>query len=438
MLTVVVAAAGCAACGTATDGDEAAADDTAESAGTSSDGELERDAVAELLVGAEVLRHRDRFSILVGRRVGVILNHASTVDGQSLLDVLVEAPDVEVIAAFGPEHGVRGAAAAGAPVADDVDPTTGVPVYSLYGDQRRPSAEMLAGVEVLVFDLQDVGARPYTYVSTMGLAMQAAAEAGITFVVLDRPNPLGGELVAGPVTETSFASFVGQYPIPLVHGLTPGELARAIKGEGWLDGVGSLDLQVVALEGWARGDRWSDTGRPWLAPSPSLPSPMAAAVYPGTVLFEATTLSVGRGTDEPFTIVGAPWVDGAALAARMNELGLAGVRFEAARSTPVPSASVPEPPYAGEEIGAVRIVPIDRSFRPVATGVHLLVEARSHAADQGAGEVVARPEWLDLLAGTDALRHGLERGASAGELIEAWRAEVAAFEELRRPYLLYE
>lgn len=402
---------------------------------TSDDGQVTA-AAAPVTVGAEVLA-RNGFAPLVDRRVGVILNQASTVGDAELLDVLVAEPSVDVVAAFGPEHGVRGGAPAGAAIADSIDPATGVPAYSLYGEQREPSATALADLDVLVFDLQDVGARPFTYISTMGLAMQAAAKAGITFIVLDRPNPLGGGRPSGWVLDSAFESFVGGYPIPMIHGLTTGELALAIKGEAWLDGLEALDLQVIPLEDWSRENRWLDVGRDWVAPSPSLPTWQAATAYPGTVLFEATTMSVGRGTSEPFTTVGAPWVDSDALAQRMNDLGLPGVRFEPVQIRPEASEAVPNPPFANEEIGGVRIVPIDSSFRPFETGVHLLVESRIHGEQQGGGELLARPDFLDLLAGTDALRLGLTEGHSGATLIADWSDELAGFETARVNYLLY-
>ncbi|MGI9611682.1 MAG: exo-beta-N-acetylmuramidase NamZ family protein [Acidimicrobiales bacterium] len=410
----------------------------ADAASTTNDGSGDADVGigGDVAVGAEVLA-ADGFSMLAARRVGVILNHASTVDGASLLDVLVAAPEVDVVAAFGPEHGVRGTAPAGVDVTDSVDDATGVPVYSLYGDQRAPSAAVLADLDVLVFDLQDVGARPYTYLSTMGLAMQAAAEAGVAFMVLDRPNPLGGEPTSGWVLDPAYESFVGSYPIPMIHGLTAGELASAIKGEGWLDGLDGLDLQIVTVDGWSRQLRWPDVGRAWVAPSPSLPSWESAAVYPGTVLFEATAMSVGRGTSEPFTTLGAPWVDSAAFAAQMNDLGLPGVRFEPVRMRPEPSEAAPNPPFANEDIGGIRIVPTDGSFRPFETGVHLLVELRAHAGEQGGGELIARPDFLDLLAGTDVLRVGLINGQSSDDLIAGWTEELADFETLRQRYFLY-
>ncbi|MDH4076750.1 MAG: DUF1343 domain-containing protein [Acidimicrobiia bacterium] len=397
---------------------------------------------APVRAGAEVAA-ADGFQRFRGQRLAVILNVASVVDGRSLLDALAAAEGVDVVAAFAPEHGVRGDAPAGAQVADTVDPSTGVTVHSLYGDRRAPDPDQLAGLDALMFDLQDVGARPYTYVSTMGLAMQAAAQAGVRFVVLDRPNPLGGTGVAGGgvegwVLDPSFASFVGRYPVPLVHGLTAGELARMIQGEGWLDGLDGLQLDVVAMTGWHRNQRWADTGRSWIPPSPGLPSAATAAVYPGTVLFEATSASVGRGTDEPFSLIGAPWIDGSAAAATLNARGLPGVRFEAATFTPAPTPAVPDPPLAGRSLRGVRVVVTDpAAVRPVALGVHLLEVVGAQARAAGETGFVTRPATLDALAGTDRLRLALAAGAPATSIVAAWTDEDAAFDQLRQPYLLY-
>ncbi len=393
-------------------------------------------------VGAEVAA-ADGFSRFRGQRVGVILNVASVVDGRSLLDALTAAEGVDVAAAFAPEHGVRGDAPAGALVGDTVDAATGVPVHSLYGERRAPTPDQLAGLDVLVFDLQDVGARPYTYVSTMGLSMQAAARAGVPFVVLDRPNPLSGTGPAGGGVEgwaldPALTSFVGRYPIPLVHGLTAGELARMIQGEGWLDGLAGLRLDVVPMSGWGRNQRWADTGRAWVPPSPGLPSAETAAVYPGTVLFEATSVSVGRGTGEPFSVVGAPWVDGPAAAGTLNARGLPGVRFEPATFTPAPTPAVPDPPLAGQSLGGVRVVVTDpEAVRPVALGVHLLDVFGAQARAAGEPGFVARPATLDALAGTDRLRRALAAGTPAADIVAAWADEDAAFDRLRQPYLLY-
>lgn len=409
---------------------------------TRPDGQGGREVTAPVRVGAEVAA-ADGFQLFRGQRVGVILNAASVVDGRSLLDVLAGADGVDVVAAFAPEHGVRGDAPAGAPVGDSVDAVTGVPVHSLYGDRRAPTAEQLAGLDRLVFDLQDVGARPYTYLATMGLAMQAAARAGVPFVVLDRPNPLGGTGPAGGgvegwVLDPAYTSFVGRYPVPLAHGLTAGELARMIQGEGWLDGLDGLQLDVVPMTGWRRDQRWADTGRAWVAPSPGLPSADTAAVYPGTVLFEATSASLGRGTDEPFSLVGAPWADGPAAAGALNARDLPGVRFEAVTFTPAPTAAVPDPPLAGQELSGVRVVVTDpAAVRPVALGVHLLEVFAVQARAAGETGFVARPATLDALAGTGRLRQALAAGTPAADIVAAWAAEDTAFDQLRQPYLIY-
>jgi uncharacterized protein YbbC (DUF1343 family) len=389
-------------------------------------------------VGAGILADGG-FDRIEGLRVGAVLNQASVVDGQPLFDLLAASGAIELAAVFVPEHGLRADAPAGETVADSVDEATGVPIHSLYGSDRSPDPEAMAGIDVLLFDLQDVGARFYTYISTMGLAMQAAAEAGVPFVVLDRPNPLGGTYVAGYQRDTGFESFIGQYPIPAVHGLTIGELAMAVKGEAWLPGLEQLDLRVVPLAGWDRTQRWPDTGLGWVPPSPGLPTDAAAGAYPGTVLFEATSVSAGRGTPEPFTVVGAPWVDGAGLAGELADRQLPGVRFEPVTFTPEPTAGVPSPPLAGQASSGVRIVVEDgAAFQPVETGVHLLEALLTRAAAAGVDGFMAQPGLLDRLAGTDELRLALESGATAGQVIAGWAADVAAFEQRRQPYLLYD
>ncbi len=388
--------------------------------------------------GAAVLALQG-FSDFLGQRVGLIASRASVVDGQSSIDLFAEADGVELVAVFAPEHGVRANAGAGELIDDGIDDVTGLPIFSLFGSTRRPTVDMLDGLDVLVFDLQDVGTRFYTYTATMGLAMQTAAEAGVPFVVLDRPNPLGGLLVDGDLRDDGQTSFVSQYPIPAVHGMTAGELALAIKGEGWLDGLGDLDLRVVQLEGWDRSLRWDDTGLPWVAPSPGLPTTTATSTYPAVVLFEATTLSFGRGTDLPFGQVGAPWLDGDGLAADLNARSLPGVRFEPVRFTPVASPLAQEPQFEGQELSGVRIEILDpASARPSAIGVHLLSAVLSQAASSGQDiEVIDRAEFLDLLTGTTAVRQELLAGRSAESIVESWSAELAAFEAIRAKYLIY-
>lgn len=388
-------------------------------------------------VGAQVWAD-EGFSALDGKRVGVLTNSSARIDDRTVLDAMLAA-GVEVTVVFTPEHGFDAEAAAGAVVADGFDDERGLPVVSLYGAGRAPSPADLTEVDVLVFDLQDVGVRAYTYVATMGLAMAAAAEAGIPFVVFDRPNPLGDRVREGWVRADGFESFVSQFPVPARHGMTAGEMARAIQGERWLAPADDVDLIVVGVEGWQRSTGWEATGLIWYPPSPSLPTTDSVVLYPGTVLLEATSLSLGRGTPAPFTVVGAPWVDGPALAEAMNGRGLPGVRFEPTEFTAVASPSVPDPPYAGVAVPGIRIVVLDLdTVRPVALGVHLLAELSTQARSAGQATVVDRPEMLDLLAGTDQLRLGLAAGRPAEELVAGWGPELAAFDQLRTPYLLYD
>ena len=362
---------------------------------------------------------------LRGRRVGLVTNHPG-VDhaGRSTIDVVASLPGVRLVALFGPEHGIRGTAAAGEKVESGRDARTGLPVHSLYGRTQKPTPEMLAGIEALVFDIQDIGARPYTYVYTMALSMQAAAEQGIPFVVLDRPNPIGGTIVEGIRLDTAFASFVGMYPIPLRHGMTAGELARLFNDRF---GIGA-DLTVVRVEGWRRSAWYDETGMPWTPPSPNIPRLATAVHYPGTVLVEGTNLSEGRGTDHPFEQVGAPWLDAAGVAAALNALALPGVRAGAATFTPRTGTRK----YADTTLQAVRLTVTDReAYRPVETTVRLLeIVHRRHP-----GRLELTP-FLDRLAGTDALRRALERG-TVDELLASWREDAARFERDRASVLLY-
>ena len=384
--------------------------------------------------GAQVLVDTD-FEILQGHSVGLVINHTARVGDRHLISLVHEAEGVVLAAIFGPEHGIRGTEEAGAHVQDGLDVETGAPVYSLYGEVRRPSLEMLEGVSALVFDIQDVGARFYTYISTMGLAMQSAAEAGIPFIVLDRPNPLGGTYVSGFVLEPEHSSFVGQYPIPVVHGLTVGELAQMIQGEAMLEGLEDMELAVVTSDGWQRDMQWPDTGLQWVETSPNVQSFNTALVYPGTCFFEATAASEGRGTLEPFLLVGATWADGEELAADLNDRGISGVEFEAVSFMPEQMVGRDtRPKLSGVDVSGLRLRVIDRSLvMPVEIGMHILEAFQRMGGDA----FVSRPGWLDRLAGTDRLRQMLLGGASAEAIIQAWESEVAEFLELREPYLLY-
>lgn len=389
-----------------------------------------------LRTGAEVLVASD-FGELKAKRVGLLVNHTARVDASHLSDVFHKTDDITLAALFGPEHGIRGEADAGEKIEDGIDMQTGVPVFSLYGDTRKPTQASLAGLDALVFDIQDIGARFYTFISSMGLAMQAAAEAEIPFVVLDRPNPLGGMYVAGYIREPAFSSFVGQYPIPVTHGMTVGELALMIKGEGYLEGLENLDLQIIQMEGWERSMNWLDTGRTWRPTSPNIPDFETALLYPGTCFFEAVEASEGRGTRTPFRLVGAPWIDSDELLAALE--GLEGVAFEAASFSPESiEGMAANPRFRGESLQGVKVTVTDiQEVDPLAVGMHLLAAFYAQAPDSlKAGFFKER--WMNLLGGTEKIRLELEAGARPEDVVAGWKDDVAAFKAARTPYLLYE
>ncbi len=398
------------------------------------------DSPKPVQTGAEVLAENN-FAALSGKQVGLIVNHTAQVDTTHLIDRVDRAPDVELGALFGPEHGLRGTAGAGETVEDGRDARTGVPIYSLYGDTRTPTPSEMEGLDALVFDVQDVGARFYTYITTMGLAMQAAAEADLEFVVLDRPNPLGGSYVSGFTLEPQHESFVGRYPIPVAHGLTTGELAQLIKNERLLSGLQNLDLTVVSLENWSREMKWPDTQRDWIAPSPNLPTWETALVYPGMCFFEGVRVSEGRGTDHPFLQIGLPWGPEAATTVvdTLKARSLPGVSVDTTSFTPTsrPEAA-PSPRFENQTLHGFRLNVTDRrAVKPVELGIHALHATYQQANVQGDTSFFSRPDHLTRLAGTEQLKVLLEQGASPDSIIASWQNDVAQFRERREPYLLY-
>lgn len=376
--------------------------------------------------GVEVLL-ADSLSLVEGRRVGLVTNHTGQDRaGVSTIDLLARHPALELVALFSPEHGIRGRAEAGERVDGSLDEATGLPVHSLYGETTKPTPQMLEGVEVLLFDIQDVGARYYTYLSTMALAMEAAGEAGVPFVVLDRPNPIGGAQVQGNVLDPRFSSFVGPYPVPMRHGLTAGEFARMAVGEF---GV-RVSLSVAPADGWRRSMRFGETSIPWVAPSPNMPSVESALHYPGTCLFEGTNLSVGRGTARAFQQVGAPWLDAEALAARLSSLGVPAAEFVPLRFRPTAPG---DGKFADTEVQGVRLVAAGPGYDPTLAALALLAETRAMSG----GRWEWRPAHFDRLAGDGQLRLDVEAGTPYAQLAAGWGADVGRFLERRRPYLLY-
>jgi uncharacterized protein YbbC (DUF1343 family) len=365
-------------------------------------------------------------SVLKGKRVALITNAGGVSrSGQSDIDLIAASQDLRLVALFAAEHGIRGVAAAGAKISDEVDPKTGVPIYSLYGaEDRGPTPEMLKDVDAIIYDLPEVGGRTWTYVSTMALAMQAAAKKGIPFVVLDRPNPIGGEIVEGALVDSGYRSFVGMYPIPARHGMTVGELATLFNRKF---GIGA-NLTVVKAANWKRSQWFTDTGLPWVNPSPNLRSPDALNDYPGTVYFEGTNVTEGRGTDRPFEQVGASWLDAPAVVRTMNGKQLPGIRFEAL-TMPVEQGARK---FGGQTIPAIRFVITDRqAYRPVSTALILIDEIRRQHPTEF--------KWggsIDRLTGSDKARKAIDAG-TLPELLAEWDGEAAAFKESGKPYLLY-
>jgi uncharacterized protein YbbC (DUF1343 family) len=385
-----------------------------------------------MLLGSDRLIASPRLN---GLRVGVLANPASIDRGfRHVVDRLSASPDYKLAAIFGPQHGFR------SDLQDNMiesphakDARRNVPIFSLYSETREPTQEMLDLIDVLVIDIQDVGARIYTFIYTMANCLRAAARKGLPVIVCDRPNPIGGIAVEGPMLEPGYESFVGQFAMPMRHGMTVAELARLFNEHHKI----GAELEIVPMEGWSRDMYWDETRLPWVMPSPNMPTLDTAVVYPGTVLFEGTMLSEGRGTTRPFELIGAPWLDGEQLAARMNGIGLNGVHFRPAIFEPTFQK------HARTTCGGCQIHVISRQeFEPVKTGVSLLRECYGLGPD--------RFQWrdppyeyehdkmpIDILAGSTALREQIERQAPLAEIVGSWRPGETAFADLRRPYLLY-
>jgi uncharacterized protein YbbC (DUF1343 family) len=371
---------------------------------------------------------------LLGPPLGLIVHPASvTADLIPSVDALRKA-GCDIAALFGPQHGARGEKQDNMVESEPfIDPQTGVPAHSLYGEVRRPTPEMLDGLDALIFDLQDVGVRVYTFIWTMTLAMEACRDAGLRFVVLDRPNPIGGTLREGPVLQPGFESFVGLHPIPLRHGLTVGEMARLANAHF---GIG-CELDVVPCEGWKRGTWFDGTGLPFVPPSPNLPTLDSCTVYPGMVLLEGTNLSEGRGTTRPFETFGAPFLEAHALAEKLQDQGLPGVQFRACHFEPTFQK------HAGARCGGAQIHVTDRAtFEPVRTAVTILQQAKALAPADFSWrdppyEYETEKKPIDILWGSDALREGIDAGITADAILAGVGDEMRAFEELVEQYLLY-
>jgi uncharacterized protein YbbC (DUF1343 family) len=373
------------------------------------------------------------FAPLAGKRVGLITNPTGvTSDLRSTVDVLHDADAIQLVALFGPEHGVRGDIFAGRRVEASTDKKTGLPVYSLYGKTRKATPEMLKGLDALVYDIQDIGCRSYTYISTMGLAMEAAAEAGIDFVVLDRPDPLGGEKIEGCVIEPAFRSFVSRYEIPYVYGMTCGELAQMINGEGWLAHGVKCKLHVIPMEGWRRRMWFDETGLPWVMTSPHVPTAETACLYAASgILGELGVINEGVGYTLPFHLFGAPWLEPDELAAALAERALPGVRFRPLTYTPYYFR------FKDQNCGGVQIYVTDReAVHLTSIQFHVMdIVRKRHPEKKLFGN--NRDAMFDKVCGSDRIRKAFEAGRSIDEILRIWNRGLSAFRQKRAPYLLY-
>ncbi len=377
-------------------------------------------ATSTVLAGIDVLV-RDDFGPLKGRKIGLVTNHTGVArDGRTTIDLLHQANSIKLVALFSPEHGIRGKL--DSQVRDSKDDKTGLPVYSLYGERRRPTAQQLEGIDTLVYDIQDIGCRFYTFMTTMGYILETAGEHKLKVFVLDRPNPIGGVAVEGPILDKNLESFVGYHPIPVRHGMTLGELAQLYNHDRKIN----ADLTVIKVEGWKRDQLFDQTGLDWINPSPNMRSLTAALLYPGIGLLETTNVSVGRGTDRPFEILGAPWIDEHKLADALNRAALPGVRFVPTRFTPASST------HSGKECGGVQIYIDDwRRFASLPTGLAVACELERRYPKEWQAQ-----KYLRLLCNRATLAELLE-GKSAAQIQRSWQPGLNGFNAIRKQYLIY-
>lgn len=386
---------------------------------------------AQVQLGSEVLA-TNQFKPLAGKRIGLITNPSGVNRRlQSTIDVLRHAPSVKLVALFGAEHGIRGDVSAGQAVTNSIDARTGLPVFSLYGNTRKPTPAMLKGLDALVYDIQDTGCRAYTFISTMGLAMEACAEGGIEFIVLDRPNPLGGERVEGPLLNPRFRSFVGRWDVPYVYGMTCGELARMINGERWIPK--RCKLTVIPMKNWKRSMVWSDTGLKWVPTSPHVPAGDSPMFQVATgMIGEIGGVNIAMHTAAPFQCVAAPWLDAGKFCAALNRYRLHGVRFD---PVAYPSAK------GANRLNGARIHFTDPHRAPLtAINFYVLEAVRAVSGRDLFAEAVREGRsfvMFDKVNGTDATRRDLQARRSAANIIKSWRRGEEAFRQLRRKYLLY-
>lgn len=394
-------------------------------------------ASAQVKPGIEVLRDMD-FAPLKGKRVGLITNPTGVDNNlKSTIDILHEAPDVELVGLYAPEHGVRGDVHAGDHVDNFVDPATGVTVYSIYGSSRKPSPEMLKDVDVLIYDIQDIGCRSFTFISTMGLGMEACAELGKEFMVLDRPNPVGGNKVEGNLTEDDCVSFVSQFPIPYLYGLTPGELANYLNEEGLVGDNLKVNLIVVPMEGWKRDMEFRETGMPWVLPSPHIPNPETAVLYPVSgILGELGYMNIGVGYTEPFKLFTAEWIDAEELSRRMNALNLPGMMFRPIHIKPFYSVG------KGENLQGVEVYVTDKEVAPLSLTQFYVMQELADMYPEKATFLKGNADekrfnMFDKVSGSKQIRERFSKNHKVADIIDYWNKDSEAFKNASSKYYLY-
>jgi len=383
--------------------------------------------------GLDVLSEYN-FDKLSGKNIGVITNHSGiNSHNEHIIDLLLRNKDIKVKAIFGPEHGIRGNHPDGSQISSSIDEKTGISIYSLYGTTKKPSEEMLEGLDALVFDIQDAGVRFYTYLWTMALCMESAGEHNIEFYVLDRPNPITAEKIQGNLLDKKFSSFVGLHPILLRYGMTIGELALLLNGEGFVSP--KVNLNVIAMRHYKRCMWFDETALTWLPPSPNLPTLESVMIYPGLCFFEGTNVSEGRGTEYPFESICASWLNEKKLADDLNKENLLGTEFIPIRTTPIEiPGKTKSPKYNGEVCGGIRIIITNRdTFDPINTALTILIKIKNQYPDK----FKFSEGHFDHLAGSNKLRNQIEEGLNADEIINSWEKDIKEFKEIREKYILY-
>lgn len=392
--------------------------------------------IDRVTLGSDLLLSK-HLQLIENKSIGIVTNHTGVLsNGVHLADTLNAIPTIHVKALFGPEHGIRGNAPDGETIQDGIDTKTGVKTYSLYGEIRQPTEQMLNGIDVLIFDIQDIGARYYTFISTLYYTLNAAAENKIKIIVLDRPNPIGGEIVEGPLRKDEFKSFIAIAPIPIRHGMTIGELAELFNGENWLECGKQADLTVIRMKNWKRNEYYDSTGLKWIDPSPNMISLESAVLYPGLCLIEGTNISEGRGTYSPFLQIGAPFIDANQLTAALSQYQNKSLKISPIEFTPESISNMSKyPKYQNEKCFGVKFSISDfHNFNSLDFGIYLLSTLNKMYPEKF---VFKKNNWIDKLFGNTYLREMILEGKAKEEISSVWKSDLENFKKLRKKYLLY-